>query len=302
MLIIRFPGILLVDPTIKEGYPLWHGYSNWALTPSLHDPNPPKGPPRTTLFEDLIFWTQTYPWFDSSSEQDSSNTLQFLIQPSLHIISAEWLILCDYIKTRLGQIEWELRHPDIFGSEVINQSLKRLHTWRRVLSVHRDMVDRTISNVLPQIAVRIGVPLDQKMDNETHVEDASNSQTNRKRGLDDILSDFKSIAKELEVLQERTDRLSSVVTSSISIQDSKRGLAESRDLSRLTWLATTFIPLSFFTGLFSMASDLSALRNTFRWFFTISLPLTAILIVALAPRVWSNIWKLLKRLIKRERT
>lgn len=23
-------GIILVDPTVKEGFPLWYGYSNWA--------------------------------------------------------------------------------------------------------------------------------------------------------------------------------------------------------------------------------------------------------------------------------
>jgi Mg2+ and Co2+ transporter CorA len=84
-------------------------------------------------------------------------------------------------------------------------------------------------------------------------------------------------------LQSRTDRLTSVVITAISMEDSRRGPRESRNVSRLTWLAFVFIPLSSLTGVFSMQSDITTLRFTFAWYFASAVPVTPFtLSVALA--------------------
>src|ERR1041384_5236657 len=61
----------------------------------------------------------------------------------------------------------------------------------------------------------------------------------------DIAQDYQRIQNALNELQARVDRLTSVVTAEISIEDSRSGLQENHNLARLTWMATTFIPLSF---------------------------------------------------------
>ncbi|PSR82099.1 hypothetical protein BD289DRAFT_371824 [Coniella lustricola] len=59
----------------------------------------------------------------------------------------------------------------------------------------------------------------------------------------------------MEEYQTRIDRLTGVVTAVISIQDSRRGYKDNKNLSWLTWLATFFIPLSFVATMLSMTTD-----------------------------------------------
>lgn len=88
--------------------------------------------------------------------------------------------------------------------------------------------------------------------------------------------DFESVSSQMKELQDRTDRLTSVVMAAISIEDSRRGLQENKNVARLTWLATVFIPLTFISGFFSMQSDISSLKNTFGWYFAAAVPVTAL--------------------------
>ncbi|KAF2260860.1 hypothetical protein CC78DRAFT_471907 [Lojkania enalia] len=232
-------GIVLVDPTVEGGKPLWYGHVNWLLPPGMEIANTNPIASDATLFQEIIHWTETYPWFESA-KRDTPIDTRIIAKPTLFTICAEWLVVCDYVKARLSQIEWELEKPSLFRSQGdhIDTSLKRLHTWRRVIPVFREM----------------------------------------------------RVQRALDELQSRVDRLSSVVTAEISIEDARRGLEENHNLARLTWLATIFIPLSYVSGLFSMAEDISTMRETFGWYFAAALPLTVIAMVV-ASGVGQSWWK-----------
>lgn len=51
-------GVLLLDPIVKEGTPLWYGYYNWKRTPGLRDGLIPPGPLRDSIFNDFIYWAK----------------------------------------------------------------------------------------------------------------------------------------------------------------------------------------------------------------------------------------------------
>ncbi|KAJ3563148.1 hypothetical protein NPX13_g8301 [Xylaria arbuscula] len=73
----RMPGVLLLDPTIKEGFPLWRGYRNWDPMPSAqasqHQLNScvpsltRRGTKPPSLFEDFMYWAQRPHVFSLSS-------------------------------------------------------------------------------------------------------------------------------------------------------------------------------------------------------------------------------------------
>jgi hypothetical protein len=252
-------GIVLLDPTVREGTPLWYGHTNWLPVPSMNGQGSPEMPP-DTLFEQIVRATATYPWFPSpptASPQD------VFVNPTLFTLSAEWLVVCEYIKTRLGQLEYELEKPAIFSSkgDMFQTSLARLQVWRRAVPVFREMVTETIEHALPA-ASRL-----------TALGPGAASS------VDDIAPDFKRIFYALSELQSRADNMTSVIMSKMSIEDTRRGLTESHSLARLTWLATIFIPLSWVTGLFSMTDDLATMKETFGWYFAAALPLTAFCLV-----------------------
>jgi Mg2+ and Co2+ transporter CorA len=229
--------------------------------------------------------TAAFPWFERSEGHEIN--AQVLTKPTIYTICAEWLIVCEYVKARLSQIEWELDMPHLFRSkgDAIDSSLGRLHTWRRHIPVFRDMVTETLEHALPA-AARLTTPSPQS----STAPSSPLSYTARSvmpdnivinfenvEGFEDIIPDFRRVLAALNELQERVDRLTSVVTSEISIEDSRRGLKESHNMARVTWLATVFIPLTFIAGLYSMNESVSALKATYGWYFLTAIPFTLII-------------------------
>ncbi|KAF2727379.1 hypothetical protein EJ04DRAFT_479110 [Polyplosphaeria fusca] len=277
-------GIVLVDPTITAGTPLWYGHSNWQPPPSMHAEGATTTPPTSpSLYNEILNKTSSYPWF-MPRLQNPSSSKGIIAKPAMYAAAAEWLIVCDYMKARLGQIEWELEKPGTFRSrgDVIDASLHRLHVWRRVIPVYREMVTETLEQAVPAAArlLPLAPPVPNLIETLTGA-------------FEDIAQDFRRVQNALNELQARVDRLTSIVTAEISIEDSRRGLQENHNLARLTWMATTFIPLSFVTGLFSMQNNIADMRETFGWYFLTALPLTIAVLVG-ANRVGRG-WRLRKK-------
>lgn len=266
-------GVLLLDPTIKEGTPLWYGYRNWERTPGLRDGAIPPGPPRDSLFNDFIYWAKkTNPLNEPSSNKPAS-IANLPIQTLLHLVCAEWLTIADYIRTRIGQIEWEVSIPVHFlnkGVE-IDDALKKLHVWRRLVPLYREMLTDSLQRVFhfPCHANSINSPDPCKC--ALH----KPGDLPKQGSVNAFQVDFANALSSMEEYQKRIDRLTSVVTAIISIEDSRRGQDDNRNVARLTWLATFFIPLGYMASLFSMQSDISTLKDTYKLYFETALPLAA---------------------------
>src|ERR1700709_1755983 len=137
---------MLVDPAIRAGFPLWYGYGNWENTPSMHEKKPPRPPPRTSPYEDIVYWAQKLDAFGPPHPTSTANAqLQLPLQALLHFVFAEWLTMCEYVKTRIGQIEWEISYPEHFlqREDGINVAFNKLHVWRRLLPLYREMLTET---------------------------------------------------------------------------------------------------------------------------------------------------------------
>ena len=218
------------------------------------------------------------------------------IQALLHLICTEWLTLAYYIRTRLGQIEWEISFPEHFLNKdsQIDVALKKLHVWRRLVPLYREMLNETLERVFhfpcnTMNLISSGSSLDGTKNsgasNSTststtqpnHCQCATQHSSSAKDGpINAIRGDFNRVLSYMEEYQQRIDRLTSVVTAIISIDDSRRSQADNRNVSRLTWLATFFIPLSFVATLFSMQSDITTLNDTYKWYLAAALPLACI--------------------------
>ncbi|CAG5183779.1 uncharacterized protein ALTATR162_LOCUS10750 [Alternaria atra] len=275
-------GIVLLDPTVSQGKPLWYDRSNWLPTPKMDTKVYPLIKSSKSWFEDIVQMTTAFPWFEQ--KEGHHINAQVLAKPTIYTICAEWLIVCDYVRARLSQIEWELEMPRLFRSkgDAIDTSLKRLHTWRRQIPVFREMVTETLEHALPA-AARLTTPSSQysaapnsPLSVRSVISENLAINFENVEGFEDIVPDFKRVLAAVNELQERVDRLTSIVTSEISIEDSRRGLEENHNMARLTWLATIFIPLTFISGLYSMNESVSALKTTYGWYFLTAVPFTLI--------------------------
>ncbi|KAI0102581.1 hypothetical protein GGR51DRAFT_550436 [Nemania sp. FL0031] len=249
-------GVLLLDPTIKEGFPLWRGHRNWDPMPSARRSDQATAGNETgpqaerSFFEDFVHWAQRPVALSNSSLNPTPEINDIPLLALLRLVCAEWLTLSEYIKTRLSQIDWEITNPNEFLTQTqIDTILRKLHTWRRLVPLYREMLSETKSRVC-------------------HV-DSSDSLPSASP-LNAYKREFSLVLEQMEEYEERIDRLTTVVTSAISIKDSRR-------VERLTLLATLFVPLSLVGTLFSMSGNIAQIGATFGYWAAASL----VLLVAL---------------------
>ena len=244
-----------MDPTITEGYPLWGGYRTFDPSPSMHAMTRSLGPPRTSYFEDVIYWTKAMTRQDIKTLPQNPRMLGMKM---LSMVCAEWLSLTKYIPTRLAQIEWELENPNYrFSTDGLDASLRKLHPWRRVIPVYQAMLSETLEKVFS----------------------LQESQSVTKHGLRGMRLDFERVLAQLEGFHIRTEKMVNVATAIISIEESRTAVDQNRNFARLTYLAFFFVPLSFVASFFSMTADLSLLKQTFWVYFIIAIPLTTVVLL-----------------------
>lgn len=297
--------MLLLDPTVEKGDPLWRGRRNWGSTPS------PKSPVDTwgdlnilepkKFFDDFLYWAEKPEAFGSAVSIIHHVPMQAL----LHLVCSEWRTMSDYIKTRLCQIDLEIFKPKKFAANMhVDNALDKLNMWRRFIPLYREMVSETLEQVfrfpchtetfsstnatLHGDATPVpphcqeGSPQHApapSMNGMHRLSDRLNhpSSTHGKAQLGSIAAyknDFLLILSYLEEYQKRIDRLTSVVTAAIQIEDSRRALRDGRNIGRLTWLATFFIPFSLIATAFCMQPNVTDItRKTVRYYFATAVPL-----------------------------
>jgi Mg2+ and Co2+ transporter CorA len=71
----------------------------------------------------------------------------------------------------------------------------------------------------------------------------------------DILVNLKDILHRLEILHCRADKIMTVSMAVTGREESKKATQESHAITRVSYLAFIFVPLSFLTGFFSMSGE-----------------------------------------------
>lgn len=314
-------GVLLLDPTVGSGVPLWRGRRNWHPTPhpssGLHTLNL-TFPEPLNFYTDFLFWAQKPDAFSSFSSGSTSSRHHIPIQALLHLVASEWRTMTDYINTRLCQIQLEIFKPKKFAVDRhVDEALGKLNAWRRFVPLYREMVTEVLEKVFnfpchtetfsssingnipeeaplrdqpgprdpppAQIADEVRGGMEVGRDS-TSASTSGNSQQSRRpstRQLGSIAAyrnDFVLILSHLEEYQKRIDRLTSVVTSSIQIENSRVQIGDARNLGRLTWLATVFIPFSLVATIFCIQDVTKITGESVRIYFASSVPLAVVTI------------------------
>ncbi|KAL8833664.1 MAG: hypothetical protein Q9170_004150 [Blastenia crenularia] len=269
-------GIVLVDPSITEGFPLWGGYNSFVPCPSMAD-LPLHRPAGNSTSESTLYWLEQ---MTTEEVEAIARNPWILYHKLLCIVCSEWLTLVRYASTRLSQLEWEVEDPYLRRRyDDLSVTLDKIHTWRRRLPIYKNFISDTLNKV-----IRRAMPVHTIEDSLTVLE-----------------KDYENILTELNDLHDRTERIMSVVTAVMSIEESKKGFQQDRSLARLTYLAVTFVPLSFISSFFSMTDDVTRLGQTFWIYFIVAIPVTLLALIT----VWFSddvvrIWRWFVGISKRE--
>ncbi|KAM0420455.1 hypothetical protein ACHAPT_011747 [Fusarium lateritium] len=289
-------GVLLLEPTPQQGFPLWRGYANWDdLPPFGSTPDDiPQGPPSMrsdqdetprSWFEDFVFWAQKETCFPLLPSRSSpTSPLVIPVQALLHLVCTDWLTFTDYLNARLNQIDWEISRPAFLPvNDDREPILNKLNIWRRWVPVCRDMLAATLRQAS-------GLELRQRRyDGEAYKIDTEAI-------FDPYRRDYERIQERLNDYEVRIDRLSTVVNSAISLEDARNTAKNSESVGNLTVLASLFVPPSLVASLLAMNTEpLKDLDEALKWWVVASfgaiLLLFALYHTMRSELTWKVVWK-----------
>lgn len=271
-------GLVLVDPPISNSYVsrsqdneksiiltlqtrLFQGGSQ-DLRPGpaySDDIDPASGPIRASPLESfLYYWGLERPQgFDTKCP-----TLFSLSYYPLRIIAAEWLVYLELMYHSMKQSEYspETAQATLGQIAILNDDIYTLQKWARRRIAAAQKIEYTIEFLRYRLS---------KNDNREH------------SAL--LIQDYKRIVSSIDEYSRRLETLVSIATSLIQTMDCRRSLTETINISRLTYLALSFIPLTFVLGLLSMNDSIAPGGKIFGLYFAVTIPLCILVFLIVRP-------------------
>ena len=182
----------------------------------------------------------------------------------LKIIAAEWMTYLELMYHSIKQYEYS---PDTVLAALgqiatLNTDIYTLQRWARrsMATAHK------IRYVIDFLKFRV-----------TKNQDLQHSAP--------LIQDYEQIALSIDTYSRRLETTVSVATSLIQAIDSRRSFTETANISRLTYLALSFIPLTFVSSLFSMNDNVAPGGKHFGLYFAVSIPLSIIVFLIIHPPI-----------------
>lgn len=136
--------VLLLDPSIIEGNPLWLKTRNWTQPPEMgsYRPSDLEEVPEDNSFENFVYWAKKPEAFNFLSTHSGLDFSRIPTQMLFHIICNQWLTLVDYLNTRLNSILWEISFPDYVTEPdvAMAERHRKLVMWHHLLPTFREMI------------------------------------------------------------------------------------------------------------------------------------------------------------------
>lgn len=245
-------GVLLVDPTINYGFPLWAGYGNFLPSPSINTSEEEISfpPYHGTAVQEFVYWTMNQFRSKSSLPSPAADLLPLAF---FTMICSQWIIMCEYVNTRLGQIEYEIELGlSHLYSHDFDHTVKALLKWRRRMPIYHAFVDRSISRISARFK--------------------STEDNCQLDSWEDVRTNLRDIRHRLEILHCRADKIMTVTMAVTAREESKKATQESHAVTRVSYLAFVFVPLGFLCSFFSMSGDFPT--RTYWIYATIALPVS----------------------------
>lgn len=236
-----------VAKALKDPEPFQGGYADFIRHDSVEQAVLTESPPRTSMFEDLVFYHKHHHKHLGLTKDPVSATMF-----AQKIVASEYMLLIEYTRYLINHLGWKLTRRD--GFEIFDSSWVE-KAWSDINAFHR-RIDDHVRNVTTArwTLGHTGLP---KPPNE----------------WTSTVQDFRHIEDELLHLRDRSEGLLNSLTSLAGIVGNRQALSEARSVRVLTILGMTFLPLSLVASLFSMTEHFSPGAGQFWVYFAVSIPL-----------------------------
>ncbi|KAF2825393.1 hypothetical protein CC86DRAFT_446724 [Ophiobolus disseminans] len=220
------------------------------------------GATKRGMLEDLVqYWTVSAP----SMFDPCNPTLRAMAYYPLKIVAAEWVNYIAVMAFSLKAYELSMKPSSNLSDELIklNFNLRNLQTWRRRVLSTQGKLRQAVRFIYRRQAVN-----------------------GASENWDALWEDYQFIIAEIDNHGQRLEAMIPVVTSAVQLVESRRSLIATTNVSRLTVLALIFIPLTYVASIFSMSEQFGPGGSKFWVYFTVSVPITAIVVGIANPPKW----------------
>jgi len=150
----------------------------------------------------------------------------------LRLMAAEWLNVSHIIECELTKLDY--RNENVIpGFTSLQQEVNVLHMWRRRCARYGDMLRRS-----EELCRHRGPMSWPKLDDS----EATNL----------ITKDFQAVHDKFKRMEKDAEKQISTVFAKISVEAGEESIDQARRVTRLTGIATIFLPMSFVASIFSM--------------------------------------------------
>ncbi|RDW65615.1 hypothetical protein BP5796_10307 [Coleophoma crateriformis] len=250
---------------ISQQTPYQGGYIDFL--PMRHKSSPSyTAPPRTSIFDDLIFYHGlNYASLDSLEAPFIPDAADSFLRS---IVAGMWMNTIAYVSTSISVLEYAIQQSkgkstvkaklhSYSGLNWLDEYLLHIHYWNLRCSLLHDWANQNLAELsIPQFRPA-----------------AAKSQALKKDSSSLELQDWVFIKTRLEHWETRSRDLVSSALGLLSLVESHKSLEEAESARTLAILGTVYLPLSLAAGVLSMGGDFIPGKAYFWVFFAVALPL-----------------------------
>ncbi|KAE9366526.1 hypothetical protein N431DRAFT_281916, partial [Stipitochalara longipes BDJ] len=185
------------------------------------------------------------------------------------IIASEWLVVNEYVKRELTNIERHLEKKDLKKStfQELEQHLKELYRIRRRCNKDRELVIEAASQ-----CEKRGQRL---WPCSTKASDINSSASKfAEQHAQDLEEDFKYVLSNMSTTISRIEKDISLLMALVAISEGRQSLQENRGISFLTLVATIFLPCETVASVLGIQTQYAPGARYFWMLWAVALPLT----------------------------
>lgn len=270
-------GLILVDPPINNAYKYRRSddekvHAILLQTRLFRDgdtcgiPSPSDAVSNSDLFEPSLSEMLKSYWM-KRPVQDFNSASPSLFTLSCHplkVVAMEWMTYSELMYHSIKHYEYsaETIPPALERIEVLSADLSALQQW-----------------------IRRGMATTEKIRHVIHFLKSLSISGRDKDESALLLEDYEQLAYTIDTSSRRLEAMVTIASSLIQAIDCRRSLTQTANISRLTYLALSFIPLTFVSGLFSMNEKIAPGGSMFWLYFAVSIPLCLLVFVIVRPPI-----------------
>ncbi|PMD49965.1 uncharacterized protein K444DRAFT_287076 [Hyaloscypha bicolor E] len=200
----------------------------------------------------------------------ATNTFLALYE-GYRIIASEWVVVDEYVKRELANIERHLENKEPTFQE-LEQHLKELYRIRRRCNKDHELVVEAASQ-----CEKRGQALwpSAKTTSQGNTGDATFAE----RYAHDLEEDFKYVLANMGITISRIEKDISLLMALVAISEGRQSLRENRGISFLTLVATIFLPSETVATVLGIQTQYGPGARNFWMLWAVALPLTVLVVL-----------------------